>query len=155
VIAAVALLAGCGGERDEPVGGTVEATTAQTPTATATPTPTPTPAATATAAPTATATAPPEEEGGDESGNRVPVTITLAVEDVIPARIEVPAFLGLRMTVKNESGSERRLLIDGETVLEILPGATERIDVEGLRPGDHQLEAGESGRAVIVAGRAE
>ena len=151
VIVLAAVLLGCGDDEREPVAGT--ATAAPTETATATPSPTATAAtATATATATPTATAKPQE-GGDEEGNRVPFDLTLNVEDVTPAEIHVPAFLGLRATVKNESGRERRLELDGKTVLEILPGATEKIDLEGLSPGTHRLDAGESGRAEIVAER--
>lgn len=134
-------------------------TTAATPTAIATPEATASPVvaaptATPTAAPTATPPAQPEPDAGDEDGNRVPVRITLAVEDVVPAEIEIPAFLGLRLTVRNESGSERILKLDDVTVLEILPGAVEQADVEGLSPGEHVLTAGESGRLRLVAERA-
>lgn len=123
------------------------------PTATDTPSPTTTPTATPTATPSAAAT--PAPEGGDEGGNRTEVALTLAAEDVVPARVEVPAFLGLRLRVTNESGAERILRIDGRVILEILPGQDEEIPLEGLQPGEHVLEAGESGRAVLVAERAQ
>lgn len=126
---------------------------ADTPSPTATPTPSPAPSS----SPETPANHQPESdpgEGGDEAGNRVPVELELAVEEVLPARVEVPAFLALRVTVRNESGGERNLRLGGRTILEILPGATERIDLEGLQPGEHVIDAGESGRATIVARRA-
>lgn len=153
VIACAVPLGGCGDEADPVARSTVPVATA-TATATAEPTPTARPAETPTATATATATADATPEAGDERGNRVPLVITLAAEDVLPSRLMVPAFLGLHLVVRNESGRERVLRLDDKVILESLPGDRQSINVEGLRPGDHVLDAGESGRAVIVAQRA-
>ena len=148
-VCALVLLAGCGGDDEQ--------ASAPRPSPQATPAPgieeaTPEP----TRAPEATATATPElpDEGGDEAGNRVDVDLRLAVEDVLPRRLEVPAFLGLRLRVRNESGAERVVRLDDEVVLELGPGDSESVAVEGLQPGEHTVDAGESGRAVIDARRA-
>lgn len=105
--------------------------------------------------PTREAPAPPTAtpEGGDEAGNRVDVRVTLAPEGVVPRRLEVPAFLGLRLRVRNESGGERIVRLDGSVVVELLPEETQVVELEGLQPGRHVLEAGESGRTSIVAVR--
>jgi hypothetical protein len=66
----------------------------------------------------------------------------------------VPAFLGIDLEVVNESGAERTLRLDGKVILELEPGRAQRATLQGLQPGDHRLEAGESGRATIVAKRA-
>ena len=146
------MLLACGDD-DEP--GPVAAKTA-TPTATVTATATPT--ATPTAQPTLTATPtptiPPAGEGGDEGGNRVELHFDLHAEDIQPPQVEVPAFLGLRIRFRNQSGRERIVRLRGETVLELLPGESMSAEVEGLRPGEHVLEAGESGRATLKAVRA-
>ncbi len=156
VIACAAILGACGGE-DEPAAEEVA------PAGTATATPTVRPgaetSASPTRAPTLTATPTPtippaEEDAGDEGGNRVELHFDLFVEDVAPRELDVPAFLGLRIRLRNQSGSERIVRIDGEPVLELLPGESQTAEVEGLRPGPHILDAGESGRAVLNAERA-
>ena len=143
MIACAGLLGACGDDSPQRAAGT------------------PAPAATATATPPPAATATPDStpppappEQGDEEGNRVPLTLRLAPEDVLPAEAEVQAFLGLRLEVRNESGAERVVRLDGEPVLELLPGQAQTVDLKGLAPGEHTVEAGESGRAVVTAVRA-
>lgn len=146
------LPAACGDDEPRTAGTTTTTEPAATATATPAETATATPTPTVGASPTPTI--PPAEEGGDEAGNRVELHFDLHAEDVQPPAIEVPAFLGLRVTVRNQSGAERVVRLKGEPVLELLPGETQTAEVEGLRPGDHLLEAGESGRATITAERA-
>jgi hypothetical protein len=146
-----ALLGGCG-DGDARVATETAPTAPPTATATAAITPIMTPPPTPTATPTAAATVDPG--GGDEGGNRTLVKLTLGVEDVDPAEIEVPAFLGLEFEITNRSGSERIIKSGDKVILELLPGDTERGVLEGLRPGEHFLDVGESGRVKIVAKRA-
>ena len=122
----VALLAACGGDGDDRGDP---------------PAGSPTPAATAT-------------EGGDEAGNRVEVQFDVMGSEVTPDRIEVPAFLGLKVRLRNRTGVVRPVTIDGEVVTALPPGGEADVEVEGLQPGDHVLEAEGSGRATIVAVRA-
>jgi hypothetical protein len=138
----VVLLAGCGDDPAPTTASTPTATATAMPTATATPTPTATPTATATA----TATG-----GGDEGSDRTLVKLTLGVEDVDPAEITVPAFLGVEFEVSNRSGSERIVRFADKVIVELLPGDTERGVIDGLQPGEHFLDAGESGRVKVTA----
>jgi len=149
----VVVIAGCGSDGDDRVRPSASRSS---PTATASPTPAATPQVTATPTPDATAapTAAPADPGeGDEAGNRVRVELTLEAGRIDPARVEVPAFLGLTFVVRNASGAERILQIDGRTVLELLPGASETADVEGLQPGEHFLTAAGGSRSTIMAKR--
>ena len=125
-----------------------------TPTATATATPGPAATATPTATPVATPTVAPEADAGDEAGNRVVVRFELLDGRVEPLVQEVPAFLGLRLLLRNASDAPRNVEIDGEPVAELAPGESEIVEVEGLPPGDHELSAGLSGLATIDAKRA-
>lgn len=153
VIAAVAALAGCGGGDPTEPPGTTTAETTPPPAATASPEPTPTPTATPTAEPVPTA-APDEEDAGDEDGNRVPVEFEVLADGIMPRRSEVPAFLGLRITLRNMTSAVHPVRLDGEQIAQLPPGGEAAVDVEGLRPGEHVLEAPASGRATLVAVRA-
>jgi hypothetical protein len=166
-LAAVLLLAaGCGGED--------ERASAPTPTPTATPTATPTPIATPSPDPTASAPSAPgpppdggideghgvqdlreqgeDQEGGagDEEEARTPVKLVLDAEGITPPSVEVPAFIALRVTVRNDLPRAAR--VRGLGVRFRVPARGRRtVKAGGVRPGRHTLSAGALGRATVVA----
>ena len=160
VILSAAVLAGCGDDAAETAGTTGVATPSATPPG-APPSTTPTPEGTPESTPTATVPGTPqptpaatEKDGGDEDGNRTELRFEVLARGIQPARIEVPAFLGLRIRVRNQSGDPRPLILGGKPLGLLTPGQSDVFEAEGLRPGEHALEAGPSGRATIVAVRA-
>ena len=96
----------------------------------------------------------PEQDAGDESGNRPELHFDVTAEAIEPDRIEVPAFLGLRVQLRNRTGVVAPVTLDGESITQLPPDGESEVEVEGLRPGEHQLQAGGSARATIVAVRA-
>lgn len=161
-LAALALAA-CGGS--DPAATTTErdespalpaASPTPTPTGTATPTATP-PIATAPSAPSP----PPDADGeggeggaGDEEGARSPVRVVVDGEGITPPRTEVPAFLAVRVTVRNDLPRTVTVALrGGHSGRRIAAGAESAFDVAGLQPGEYVLDAGEAGRATVVAVR--
>ena len=96
----------------------------------------------------------PEQDAGDEDGNRPELHFDVTAKAVEPSRIEVPAFLGLRVRLRNRTGVVAPVTLDGESITQLPPGGESEVEVEGLRPGEHELRAGGGGRATIVAVRA-
>ena len=153
VLAGLLGLAGCGG------GGESGSTTQRTgsppvPSAEAEP-----PTATAPSAP-----APPpdagvlqghgveEQEGGagDEEEARTPVVLAVDGEGMTPRRLVVPAFIALRITVRNDLS--RPIRVRGAGADFAVPArARWTVKAGGLRPGRHPVRAGRAGRAVLVA----
>ena len=153
-LAAALALAGCGGEDRSadtapPPPPTPSAT--QTPVATATESPTATPP------PTATPESPEDQEGGagDEAEARVPVAIIVRPGGVQPAKVSIPAFLALELSVRNRTTEEITVRIVGPerpagTV--VAPGATATKPLAGLRPGRYAIETGAGRRATLIVG---
>ena len=161
VLAAALLLApaGCGGE-DEPLSSPTvrNESPSLAPSATPTPTQSPTePTATAPSAPSPPpdATGPGEEgEGGagDEEAIRSPVRVVIDGEGVTPPRVEAPAFLGLRVTVRNDLPRRVTVALRGAHRAVRVAARSERtFDVPGLQPGEYPIDAGAAGRATLVA----
>ncbi len=176
VAAALAVsLAGCGGGDEGTSATSTEPDATQTPRegspslapeASPTPSATPMPGATSTPpeasapsapSPPADATGPEtEDEGGagDESAARTPVRVVIDGEGITPPRVEVPAFLGVRVTVRNVlPRSVRVSLADGDGRRTVPAGRSASFTASGLQPGEHVLSAGVAGRAVVVAAR--
>ena len=154
VIALAAVLGGCGDDADD-----TARTAAPTPSGTppgaspsTTPTPEATPAATVTGAPAPSPA--PTQESGDEDGNRVELLFDVGGRRLEPARAEVPAFLGLRLTLRNDGDTAVAVILDSKPLVIAPPGSRETVPVEGLKPGSHTLETASGGRASIVAVRA-
>jgi hypothetical protein len=157
---AVLALAACGGS--DPAATTTERDESP---ALPTPTPTPTPTATATP-PTATAPSapspPPDAEGGegaeggagDEAAARTQVRVVVDGEGVTPPRTEVPAFLAVRVTVRNDLPRPITVALrGGHSGRQVAARREGSFDVAGLQPGEYAIDAGEAGRATLVAVR--
>jgi hypothetical protein len=157
---AVLALAACGGS--DPAATTTERDESP---ALPTSTPTPTPTATATP-PTATAPSapspPPDAEGseggeggaGDEEAARTQVRVVVDGEGVIPPRMEVPAFLAVRVTVRNDLPRPITVALrGGHSGRQVAARREGTFDVAGLQPGEYAIDAGEAGRATVVAVR--
>ena len=152
--------AACGGE-DEPLSSPTvrDESPSLAPSATPTPTPTPTePTATAPSAPSPPpdATGPEEAEGGagDEEAIRTPVRVVIDGEGVTPPRVEAPAFLGLRVTARNDLPRRVVVALRGAHRGVRIPARSERtFDVPGLQPGEYPIDAGAAGRGTLVAVR--
>jgi hypothetical protein len=157
---AVLALAACGGS--DPAATTTERDESP---ALPTPTPTPTPTTTATP-PTATAPSapspPPDAEGGeggeggagDEEAARTQVRVVVDGEGVIPPRTEVPAFLAVRVTVRNDLPQPITVALrGGHSGRQVAARREGTFDVAGLQPGEYAIDAGEAGHATLVAVR--
>jgi hypothetical protein len=161
VALAVVALAGCGGSDGGDATRTEGTTTERTDSPSLAPTPEPTaagdpPTATAPSAPSPPldATGPEEQPGGagDEMPVRTRVRVVLDGEGLTPPRIEVPAFLALRLTVRNDLPRRVTVVLrGGHRPVSVRGRATRRFDVGGLQRGEYRLDAGEAGRGVIVA----
>ena len=157
-VLAALVASGCGGGDEEVAGGTP------------TPTPTPTPES---AEPTASApsapdpppdsatpepTPSPEAQGGgagDEEAIRVPVDLTVTASAVRSRTVAVPGFLALELRVRNTSGREVTVTVEGAKpprTLTVAVGATGTLRLAGLRPGRYRIDAGSAGAATLVAG---
>jgi hypothetical protein len=141
-------LAGCGDDE------TVDAPS-PTPEATAVVTETPTPTATETPAPTATEQPSPEDEeggAGDEEAARVPVQFTVSAQGVTPPEAAVPAFLAIELSVQNGFASPITVRLEGAEPFRVGPYATERVRLEGRRPGRYEIAFGRGKTALLVTG---
>jgi hypothetical protein len=164
LLAVAAVLAGCGDDGDDRAAAP---TPTPTPTATAMPSPVEEPTATAPSAP-----APPpdggvdeghevqdarkrgedqEGGGGDEEAARTPVRVVVDGEGITPPSVAVPAFIALRVTVRNDLPRAIRVRIGRERRVTVRARERRAIDAGGLRPGRHAIDAGVAGRGVIVA----
>jgi hypothetical protein len=151
VVAALAVLAGCGSEGGEEaaLSPTPDPVVTETPTATATPTPTPTPT------PSSTATPDPEDQpggAGDEEEARVRVRFRVTPKGITPPQISVPAFLALELMVDSYLAEPFVVRLEGAPPLEVVAGRTARMDVEGRRPGRYVVDFGEAGQALLITG---
>ncbi len=152
-----AALSACGGE-DEPISSPTirDDSPSLAPSPSATPTP---PTATAPSAPTPPpdATGSPEEaEGGagDEEAARTKLRVVVDGEGVTPPTIEAPAFLALRLIVRNDLPREITVALRGAHESVTVPARSERsLDVAGQQPGEYPIDAGDAGRGTLVAVR--
>ncbi len=145
LIVGLFVLAGCGD--DETV-----STPSPTPEATAVVTETPTPTATETPTPTATEQPPPEPDEGDEEAARVPVAFTVAAQGVTPPRVAVPAFLAIELSVQNGFASPITVRLEGAEPFRVGPYATERVRLEGRRPGRYVIDFGRGKKGLLITG---
>jgi len=172
-LAAGGAAAGCGSD-DGVV--TAPATTAAASVPALTPAPAPTatattPGATSPAAttPTATTGVPTQEGqqgtgetgpggGGDEEAARVPAAFAVSAGAISPARITLPAFLtiALSVTAQRAPATVTLALPSGQRTLRIAAGGTARRRLTGLRPGDYAVTVAGGSHAVlhVVAGGA-
>jgi hypothetical protein len=138
-----ALVAGCGDD-DEPSGGRVyrppETATATAPAAPPeeiVTVPETAPPETVTA-PAPTPTSPEEAPGGagDEEGIRVPARFVVQPGGSLsPDGAQVPAFLGVAVTVANEDSAAHRLEVGGQSA-EVPAGRSATVTVPGRGPGE-------------------
>jgi hypothetical protein len=139
---ALLALAGCGGSGGEPATGTGPAP-APAPTATATAPAGPpeqvvtvpehqAPATATVTAPTPVPTSPEDAPGGagDEEGIRVPARFFLQGGRLEPASVQVPAFLGVGVTVENRDASAHRLEV-GDRGAQLPAGRTITLSIPG------------------------
>jgi len=154
-----AVLAGCGGDAEPVSSPTIRdespslgpSSTPTPPSATAPSAPAPPPDATATATPGAE-----NQEGGagDEEAARTAVRVVVDGEGVTPPQVEAPAFLALRMTVRNDLPRRITVAVRGAHEAVRVPARAERsFDVPGLQPGEYPVDAGPAGRGTLVAVR--
>jgi hypothetical protein len=144
------VLAGCGGDDDEPA--------SPTPTATPTPTPTGTPTAFAPSAPEPPEDAPEAQPGGagDEEPARQRVRLTIVEDGIRPQRVEVTAFLGVRLDVRNDTRREQLVTVVGARpprALSLGRGVRATLDIDGLRPGRYRIRGEPAGAATLVVKR--
>jgi Cupredoxin-like domain len=114
----------------------------------------------ATAPPTATAPsapAPPEDAqggAGDEAAARTRITVVVDAEGITPPRLDVPAFLAVRITVRNDLPGAITVAVRGAHRSVRVPARARRaVDVDGLQPGEYPVDAGVAGRTTLVAVR--
>jgi len=152
----IVAVAGCGGHGDDR-----PARTERTESPSLAPTATPTadrgpPTATAPSAPSPPldATGPEDEPGGpgEDEVARTRVRVVIDAEGVTPPRTVVAPFLPLRITVRNDL--PRRISVTlrpARRAVAVRPRSTRSFDAGGLVRGEHRLDAGSAGRALIVA----
>jgi hypothetical protein len=148
VLLVAAALAGCGDD------ATVSAPSPE-PEATAVVTEEPTPTATGTPTPTATEQpAPEEQEGGagDEEAARVPARFTVDAQGVTPPQVAVPAFLAIELSVQNGFASPITVRLEGAEPFRVGPYATERVRLEGRRPGRYVIDFGRGQKGLLITG---
>jgi hypothetical protein len=148
-------LGACGGADEPSSSPTVRSESPPLPAASPTPTPTP-PTASAPSAPSPPpdATGPEEQEGGagDEEAARTRVGVVVDAEGITPPRTEVPAFLALRVSVRNDLPRAVTVALRGGHQGERIAARSRgSFDVPGLQPGEYPLDAGPAGRATVVA----
>jgi hypothetical protein len=144
VVAGAALLAGCGSDDDEPSGRVYRPPETATATAPAAPPEEVPPTVTQTAppatvtAPAPAATAPEEAPGGagDEEGIRVPARFVLQPGGTLaPDGAQVPAFLGVAVTVENQDTAAHRLAVGGQSA-ELPVGRSATVTLPGQDEGE-------------------
>jgi hypothetical protein len=95
--------------------------------------------------------------GGDEQPIRQRVSITVGKQAMKPASVQVDAFLGIRLLVRNTSGRPQIVQVRGAKPtqgIEVAKGVRARLDLEGLRPGKYRIEGKPTkGHAVLVVKR--
>lgn len=94
-----------------------------------------------------------QDEGGDESGNNVPVVVTISGNGVVsPARITVPAFFKVMLTVRSlEAPAIVTVDRDGKPDLRfsVEPAGHATRTVGTLAPGTYKVQVQGGGTTVI------
>lgn len=140
LVAGLLLLAGCGGGSDDDSSGdgtgpdrpdTATATAPVGPPEEIVTVPETEPPATVTA-PAPAPTSPEEAPGGagDEEGIQVPARFVLQGGKLTPASVQVPAFLGIAVTVDNRDGAAHNLEV-GDRGAQLPAGRTTSLSVPG------------------------
>ena len=143
-LATCLLVAGCG-ESDERASSTPTATPKASPTAFA------------PSAPEPPEDAPEAQPGGagDEEAISQRVRLTVNRDGTLrPRRVEVSAFLAADLVFRNRSSREQLISVTAagaKRAVQIGPGLTVTMHVEGLRPGAYRIEVDGGGRATLVA----
>jgi hypothetical protein len=81
--------------------------------------------------------------GGDEQPIRQRVSITVGKSAIKPERVQVDAFLGIRLLVRNTSGRAQIVEVRGAKPtqgIQVAKGVRARLDLEGLRPGSYRIQ---------------
>jgi hypothetical protein len=81
--------------------------------------------------------------GGDEQPIRQRVSIIVGRRAIKPARVQVDAFLGIRLVVRNASGRAQIVQVRGAKPtqgIQVGKGVRAQLDLEGLRPGSYRIE---------------
>jgi hypothetical protein len=149
VLALVLALAACGGDDEEPA-----ATTEAQPPPTAEPTETQAetepeaqetdagaetePEPTEPAEPAEPPASPEDQPGGagDEEPARALALLTGENGRIMPRRVRVPAYIGIRVELRSKDGREYGLTFDGETIRVSGGLASVSTTIDGLRPGE-------------------
>jgi hypothetical protein len=145
-LAACLLAAGCGGSDER---------ASSTPTPTATPKASPT--AFAPSAPEPPEDAPEAQPGGagDEEAISQRVRLTVNRDRTLrPRRVEVSAFLAVDLAFRNRASREQLISVTAAGAkrgVQVGPGLTVTMHLEGLRPGAYRIEVDGGGRATLVA----
>jgi hypothetical protein len=160
---AVLAIAGCGGGTDDDptIGGGTDTVATDTATATAPASPPEEIATVPEREPPATVTAPapaptsPEDApggAGDEEGIHVPARFTLQGGRLQPASVEVPAFLGVAVTVDNTDATSHRLEV-GDRGAQLPAGRTTTLSLPGRPAADLPvlIDGNEAGTLRITA----
>ena len=143
-LAACLLLAGCG-DSDERASSTPTATPKASPTAFA------------PSAPEPPEDAPEAQPGGagDEEAISQRVRLTVNRDRTLrPRRVEVSAFLAADLVFRNRTSREQLISVTAagaKRAVQIGPGLTVTMHLEGLRPGSYRIEVEGGGRATLVA----
>jgi hypothetical protein len=177
-LGALAAAAGCGGDDQRtatvvrstpatvttevpaPVPSTTTGTTGTTPASPASTSPSTTPSATTGVPPSGGVQAPDANGGtpaggeqapggaGDEEAARVPATFTASGATLTPARITVPAFLPVDLSV-TAKGAAQKVTIEGAGTLDVAAGATGNQRIGGLKPGDYAVTTAGGAKATL------
>jgi hypothetical protein len=155
VMGAAAALAGCGGGSSD----TAAPATPQPAPSAATEAPTETPTATTSATPTPTTqplpSVQPEKQpggAGDEEPIRVPAQFKVTADAVEPPQVQVPAFLTIQLSVRNERSSAIVVRLEGARPLTVAAGGRGEMLIDGRKRGRYPIDFGNGQTALLVSG---
>ena len=84
------------------------------------------------------------------------MAITVVNETIKPARLQVNAFLGIRLIVRNATRRKQVVTVRSprpSRKLAVGPGKRASLDLEGLRPGRYRIVSEPAGSALLVVKR--